>query len=121
MVGRQDVEKRRLWEVRFGRFRTSGLTVCRFCEQERCFVAHVLLLGEADRIDLGQDVSGEVGQGIAAGSPVREAETHGGRDFEHRPGAFPLECGGGGVGAGRLPGRDSLSGRVLPTHHRWER
>ena len=34
MVGRQDVEKRRLWEVRFGRFRTSGLTVCRFCEQE---------------------------------------------------------------------------------------
>jgi hypothetical protein len=35
MVGRQDVQKRRAWEVRFGRFRASGLTVSRFCEQER--------------------------------------------------------------------------------------
>ena len=35
MVNRQDVQKRRAWEVRFGRFRASGLTVARFCEQER--------------------------------------------------------------------------------------
>lgn len=38
MVGRQDVQKRRAWEVRFGRFRASGLTVSRFCEQERVSV-----------------------------------------------------------------------------------
>ena len=35
MVSRQDAQKRRAWEVRFGRFRASGLTVARFCEQER--------------------------------------------------------------------------------------
>jgi hypothetical protein len=35
MASRQDVQKRRAWEVRFGRFRVSGLTVARFCEQER--------------------------------------------------------------------------------------
>jgi len=35
MVNRQDIQKRRAWEVRFGRFRASGLTVARFCEQER--------------------------------------------------------------------------------------
>lgn len=34
MASRQDVQKRRTWEVRFGRFRASGLTVARFCEQE---------------------------------------------------------------------------------------
>ena len=34
MVSRQDVQKRRAWEVRFGRFRASGLTVARFCERE---------------------------------------------------------------------------------------
>ncbi len=38
MVGRQDVEKRRAWEVRFERFRASGLSVTRFCEQERISV-----------------------------------------------------------------------------------
>ena len=38
MVRRQDVEKRRAWEVRFGRFRASGLTVSRFCELERVSV-----------------------------------------------------------------------------------
>jgi hypothetical protein len=38
MVSRQDVEKRRAWEVRFERFRTSGLSVARFCEQERVSV-----------------------------------------------------------------------------------
>ena len=38
MVSRQDVEKRRLWEVRFERFRASGLTISRFCEQERVSV-----------------------------------------------------------------------------------
>ena len=35
MVSRQDVEKRRAWEMRFERFRASGLSVARFCEQER--------------------------------------------------------------------------------------
>jgi hypothetical protein len=35
MVRRQDVEKRRAWEVRFKRFRASGLSVVGFCEQER--------------------------------------------------------------------------------------
>ena len=38
MVSRQDVEKRRLWEVRFERFRASGLTISRFCERERVSV-----------------------------------------------------------------------------------
>jgi hypothetical protein len=38
MVIRQDVEKRRAWEVRFERFRASGLSVGRFCEQERVSV-----------------------------------------------------------------------------------
>lgn len=38
MVSRQDVAKRRAWEVRFGRFRASGLSVGRFCEQERVSV-----------------------------------------------------------------------------------
>ena len=35
MASRQDVQKRRAWERRFQRFRTSGLTVARFCQQER--------------------------------------------------------------------------------------
>ena len=35
MVSRQDVQKRRAWEARFGRFRASGLTVVQFCAQER--------------------------------------------------------------------------------------
>jgi hypothetical protein len=34
MRSRQDVQKRRAWEVRLGRFRASGLTVARFCAQE---------------------------------------------------------------------------------------
>ena len=38
MVSRQDVEKRRAWEVRFERFQASGLSVARFCEQERVSV-----------------------------------------------------------------------------------
>ena len=35
MVSRQDVKKRRTWEGRIQRFRASGLSVARFCEQER--------------------------------------------------------------------------------------
>jgi len=35
MASSRDVEKRRAWEVRFERFRASGLSVVRFCEQER--------------------------------------------------------------------------------------
>ena len=38
MVSRRDVEKRRAWEVRFERFRASGRSVARFCEQERVSV-----------------------------------------------------------------------------------
>lgn len=38
MVSRQDVEKRRAWEVRVERFRASGLTIARFCEQEQVSV-----------------------------------------------------------------------------------
>jgi hypothetical protein len=38
MVSRQDVEKRRAWEVRFERFQASGLSVARFCERERVSV-----------------------------------------------------------------------------------
>ena len=34
MASRQDVQKCRVWEVRFGRFRASGLTGARFCAQE---------------------------------------------------------------------------------------
>lgn len=39
MASREDAQKRRAWESRFGRYRTSGLTVARFCEQE-CVSAH---------------------------------------------------------------------------------
>ncbi len=35
MTSQRDVQKRQIWEVRLGRFRASGLTVARFCEQER--------------------------------------------------------------------------------------
>ena len=35
MASRQNSQKRRAWEVRFQRFRASGLSVARFCEQER--------------------------------------------------------------------------------------
>jgi hypothetical protein len=35
MTSRQDVQKRRVWEARLERFRASGLTVARFCAQER--------------------------------------------------------------------------------------
>jgi hypothetical protein len=38
MMNRQDVEKRVTWEKRFERFRASGLSVGRFCEQERVSV-----------------------------------------------------------------------------------
>jgi hypothetical protein len=38
MVSGQDVEKRRAWEARFERFRASGLTIARFCEQEHVSV-----------------------------------------------------------------------------------
>ena len=38
MVSRQDIEKRRAWKVRFERFRVSGLTIARFCEQEHVSV-----------------------------------------------------------------------------------
>ena len=38
MVSRQDIEKRRAWEVRFERFRASGVTIARFCEQEHVSV-----------------------------------------------------------------------------------
>jgi len=34
MVSRLDLQKRRQWEARYKRFRASGLTVERFCEQE---------------------------------------------------------------------------------------
>ena len=35
MVSSGDVQKRRTWEARFARYRTSGLSVARFCKQER--------------------------------------------------------------------------------------
>ena len=35
MASRRDVQKRQVWEARLARFRASGLTVARFCEQER--------------------------------------------------------------------------------------
>ena len=35
MVSSGDVEKRRAWEARFARYRASGLSVARFCKQER--------------------------------------------------------------------------------------
>lgn len=34
MASRQDLEKRRLWAERLGRYRSSGLTVARFCASE---------------------------------------------------------------------------------------
>lgn len=38
MTCRLDVEKRRKWEERFRQFRTSGLTVARFCANQRVSV-----------------------------------------------------------------------------------
>ena len=38
MTSRQDLQKRRVWEVRLRRCRASSLTVARFCEQERVSV-----------------------------------------------------------------------------------
>ena len=35
MVSSGDVQKRRAWEARFARYRASGLSVARFCKQER--------------------------------------------------------------------------------------
>jgi hypothetical protein len=38
MTSRQDLQKRRVWAVRLRRCRASGLTVARFCKQERVSV-----------------------------------------------------------------------------------
>jgi len=38
MVSSGDAQKRRLWETRFARYRASGLSVARFCGQERVSV-----------------------------------------------------------------------------------
>jgi hypothetical protein len=38
MSSRQDVQKRRVWAERLERFRTSGLTVSRFCASQRVSV-----------------------------------------------------------------------------------
>lgn len=35
MVSSGNAEKRRAWQVRFARYRSSGLSVAQFCEQER--------------------------------------------------------------------------------------
>ena len=35
MVSSGDAQKRRAWEARLARYRASGLSVARFCEQER--------------------------------------------------------------------------------------
>ncbi len=35
MTGSGDAEKRRAWQARFARYRSSGLSVARFCERER--------------------------------------------------------------------------------------
>jgi hypothetical protein len=35
MASREDLQKRRVWERRFQRFRSCGLTVAGFCQQER--------------------------------------------------------------------------------------
>lgn len=38
MVSSGDAQKRRAWETRFARYRASGLSVARFCGQERVSV-----------------------------------------------------------------------------------
>ena len=38
MASRLDAQKRRVWEGRLRRYQASGLTVTRFCEQERVSV-----------------------------------------------------------------------------------
>jgi hypothetical protein len=54
MVGRQGIEKRRAREVRFERFRASGLPVGRPLLRKKTSVGgYVLILGEACRIELG--------------------------------------------------------------------
>ena len=115
MVSGQDAQKRRAWEVRFGRFRASGLTVARFCEQERVsthtFYYWAKRVGSAS-VKLSTVY---VRQRVAAGSPVREAHAHGRPGFRTLPWSIFIAVRRGRcVGAGRLPGCDSLSRRVPP-------
>ena len=114
MASRQDVQKRRVWAERLGRYRSSGLTVARFCASEARVGTHVLLLVEAEN-RLGLDCGGprvrravrwvavvnrRVGSYLAAGTAPPAA------------GAFSFQRGGRGLGSRGLPGRDSLPGKL---------
>ena len=114
MVSRQDVEKRRAWEVRFGRFRASGLTIARFCEQEHVSMHTFYYWAKRVGSNSVRPSRRRTGKRVAAESPVREARGHSRQDANAALVRFSWNAGGGGVGAGRLPGRDSLSRRVPP-------
>jgi len=79
MVSRQDSRKRQAWEVRFERFRGSGLTIARFCEQEHVSV-HTFYYW-AKRVDSNSVRPSSAGTDKASRrsrSPLKHASTAGG-------------------------------------------
>ena len=70
-----DAQKRRAWETRFARYRAGGLSVARFCGQERRVGEHLLLLGETTENGLGH--------GVVAGRPDDSASARFGRANDH--------------------------------------
>ena len=58
MASRQDLEKRRLWAERLGRYRSSGLTVARFCASEGVTVHTFFLLARSEFAAAGSTTAG---------------------------------------------------------------
>ena len=78
MVSRQDVEKRRAWEVRFERFRASGLTIARFCEQERVSVSRFYYWAKRVGANSARPSSSGAGNALRRSRPsVKPAATTG--------------------------------------------
>jgi|PlaIllAssembly_1097288.scaffolds.fasta_scaffold709558_2 hypothetical protein len=86
MTSRQDVQKRRVWETRLERFRTSGLTVARFCAQEG--VSANTFYYWARRV------------GVAATSVRTSVSQRGGTVKRGRPSPQPLSAAGENTPAG---------------------
>ena len=79
MVSRQDVAKRRAWEVRFERFRASGLSVARFCEQERVSVNTFYFWAKRVGSKSARPATSGIGNGPRRSHPsVKPAATAGG-------------------------------------------
>jgi hypothetical protein len=79
MVSRQDVDKRRAWEVRFERFRASGLSVARFCERERVSVHTFYYWGKRVRPNSSRPSTSGTGNALRRNHPsVKPAAPAGG-------------------------------------------